>query len=191
MHSPSEITALLVDWGNGDKSAMDRLIPLVERELHRLAHSYMRRERSGHTLQTTGLINETYIRLVDQTHVSWQSRAHFFGIAAKIMRRVLVNYARDRNRKKRGGKAIQVSLSEIALMTDDKQDAIIVLDEALEILAKKDPRKSHVFELRHFGGLTAEEAAEVVGVSTATINRDWEMAKAWLSRELRRECDVS
>src|SRR5258705_817573 len=187
MPSPSEITALLVDWSNGDKTALDRLIPLVEKELHRLAHNYMKRERSGHTLETTGLINETYIRLVDQKYVHWQNRAHFFAIAAKIMRRILLNYARDRQRKKRGGKSIQVSLSEVALISDEKPDEIIAIDAALERLSMKDARKGQIFMLRHFGGLTVDEAAEVVGVSTATVNRDWELAKAWLSREVRRE----
>jgi RNA polymerase sigma factor (TIGR02999 family) len=186
MSSPSEITALLVDWGNGDKSALDRLIPLVERELHRLAHSYMRRERTGHTLETTGLINETYIRLIDQKKVHWQNRAHFFGIAAQIMRRILLNYARDKRRQKRGGQAMQVSLSEALIMSDEKLEEIIVLDEALDRLSLNDPRKGQVFMLRHFGGLTSEETAEVVGVSVPTVNRDWEMARTWLSLEVKK-----
>jgi len=184
MSSPSEITGLLVDWSNGDKAALDKLFPLVERELHRLAHSYMRKESRDHTLQTSALVNEAYIRLVDQKNTRWQNRAHFFGIAAQIMRRILLNYARDQHRKKRGGHAIQVSLSDVAVMSEEKSSELIALDEALNKLAEIDERKSRVIELRHFGGLSVEETAEVLGVSTATINRDLSMAKAWLSREI-------
>lgn len=184
MTAPSEITGLLVDWGNGDKAALDRLFPLVEKELHRLAHSYMRRENRDHTLQTSALVNEAYIRLVDQKDTRWQNRAHFFGIAATIMRRILINYARDRHRKKRGGQAVQVSLSEVAVMSDQKSSELIALDEALNKLAELDERKARVVELRHFGGLGVEETAEVLGVSTATVNRDFKMAKAWIWREI-------
>jgi RNA polymerase sigma factor (TIGR02999 family) len=187
MSSPSEITTLLVDWSKGDKSALDRLFPLVERELHRLAHSYMRREDPNHTLQTTALINETYLRLIDQNKVQWQNRAHFFGIAAQIMRRILLNYARDRHREKRGGHAIQVSLSDVCIMSRSKSAELIALDEALEKLAVIDDRKSQVVELRYFGGLSVDETAEVLGVSTATINRDWKLARAWISKEMRYE----
>ena len=184
MSSPPDITALLVDWSNGDKSALDKLFPLVERELHRLAHSYMRNEKPGHTLQTTALMNEAYLRLVDQRNTRWQNRAHFFAIAATIMRRILLNYARDRRRKKRGGDVIQVSLSDVAIMCGQKSSELIALDDALEKLAEVDERKSRVVELRHFGGLSVEETAEVLGVSTATINRDLKVAVAWLSREM-------
>jgi RNA polymerase sigma-70 factor (ECF subfamily) len=187
MSSPSEITTLLIDWSKGDKSALDRLFPLVERELHRLAHSYMRREDPDHTLQTTALINETYLRLIDQNKVQWQNRAHFFGIAAQIMRRILLNYARDHHRKKRGGHAVQVSLSDVAIMSEAKSSELIALDEALEKLALVDDRKSRVVELRYFGGLSVDETAEVLGVSTVTVNRDWKMARAWLSREIRHD----
>ena len=184
MSSPSEITELLVCWGDGDRAALDRLLPLVEGELHRLAHGYMRRENAGHTLQTTALINETYLRLVDQTRVRWQNRAHFFGIAAQIMRRVLLNYARDRRREKRGGGAYRVSLSEAEALSEEQSADLLALDEALERLALVDERKSRVVELRYFGGLSVEETAEVLKVSEVTIMRDWSMAKAWLSREL-------
>src|SRR3954463_11398060 len=185
MSSRSDITELLIDWNNGDASALERLLPLVERELHRLAHSYMRRENPDHTLQTTALINETYLRLVDQRKVQWQNRAHFFGIAAQIMRRVLTNYARDQNRQKRGGKVIHISLTDAELMTEEKDREIIALNDALNRLEAIDERKARVVELRFFGGLTVEEVAEVLKVSTVTVLRDWAFAKAWLSREMQ------
>jgi len=185
MTSDADITALLVDWNNGDKSAIDRLLPLVERELHRLAHSYMRREDPDHTLQTTALINETYLRLIDQRKVQWQNRAHFFGIAAQIMRRILLNYARDQNRLKRGGRTIHVSLSEAMVMPAEKDREIIALNDALTRLEAIDERKSKVVELRYFGGLTVPEVAEVLKVSEITVMRDWAFAKAWLSREMQ------
>jgi len=185
MTSDADITALLVDWNNGDKSAIDRLLPLVERELHRLAHSYMRREDPDHTLQTTALINETYLRLIDQRKVQWQNRAHFFGIAAQIMRRILLNYARDQNRMKRGGKAIHVSLSEAMVMPAEKDRELIALNDALTRLEAIDERKSKVVELRYFGGLTVPEVAEVLKVSEITVMRDWAFAKAWLLREMQ------
>ena len=187
MTSDTDITALLVDWNNGDKSAMERLLPLVERELHRLAHSYMRREDPNHTLQTTALINETYLRLIDQRKVQWQNRAHFFGIAAQIMRRILLNYARDQNRLKRGGRAIHVSLSEAMVMPAEKDRELIALNDALTRLEALDERKSKVVELRYFGGLTVEEVAEVLKISTITVMRDWAFAKAWLSREMQND----
>ncbi|MGZ8844358.1 MAG: sigma-70 family RNA polymerase sigma factor, partial [Pyrinomonadaceae bacterium] len=178
MASHADITALLVDWGNGDRAALDKLLPLVERELHRLAHSYMRREDPDHTLQTTALINETYLRLVDQRKVAWQNRAHFFGIAAQIMRRILLNYARDQNRQKRGGKAVHVSLSEAMIMPAEKDRELIALNDALTRLEALDARKSKVVELRYFGGLSVEEVAEVLKVSPITVMRDWQFAKA-------------
>jgi RNA polymerase sigma-70 factor (ECF subfamily) len=184
LHSPSEITTLLVDWGNGDKNALHRLFPLVERELHRLAHNYMRRENPDHTLQTTALIHETYLRLIDQNRVSWQNRAHFFGIASQIMRRILSNYARDQKRAKRGGGAIQVSLSKAEVLSNEKADEFIALDEALNRLTIVDERKSRVVELKYFGGLSVEEIAEVLDVSPITVMRDWKYAKAWLAREV-------
>jgi len=187
MTSDADITALLVDWNNGDKSAIERLLPLVERELHRLAHSYMRRENPDHTLQTTALINETYLRLIDQRKVQWQNRAHFFGIAAQIMRRILLNYARDQNRMKRGGRAIHVSLSEATVMPAEKDRELIALNDALTRLEAIDERKGKVVELRYFGGLTVPEVAEVLKVSEITVMRDWAFAKAWLSREMQND----
>ena len=186
MSPPQDITELLIRWNNGDQSALEKLLPLVERELHRLAHQYMCREHTGHTLHTTALINETFVRLVDQKRVVWQNRAHFFGIAAKLMRRVLINHARDRHREKRGGHAVQISLSDVVLVSNEKSIELISLDEALDRLAAIDERKSRVVELRYFGGLSVEETAEVLGVSTITVNRDWKMARAWLAREVRR-----
>ncbi|HWW75143.1 MAG TPA: sigma-70 family RNA polymerase sigma factor [Pyrinomonadaceae bacterium] len=185
MPAHSEITALLVAWSDGDHAALERLLPLIERELHRIARQYMRRESPGHTLQTTALVNEAYFRLIDQKSVRWQNRAHFFAIAAKIMRRILLNYARDRQRAKRGGGAVQVSLSEVAVASEEKSAELIALDEALERLAAEDERKSRVVELRYFGGLSVAETAEVLGVSAVTVARDWKMAKAWLAREIR------
>ena len=187
MPAPSEITGLLIAWSDGDPAALERLLPLVERELHRLARRYMRRESPGHTLQTTALVNEAYLKLCDQTRVRWQNRAHFFAIAARIMRRFLTNYARDRNRDKRGGRAVQVSLSEVAVMNEERSAELLALDEALERLAEFDPRKASVVEMRHFGGLTAAETAEVLGISVVTVERDWKTAKAWLAREVRGE----
>lgn len=184
MSSQSGITELLICWGDGDRVALEQLLPLVETELHRLAHSYMRRENAGHTLQTTALINETYLRLVDQSRVRWQNRAHFFGIAAQIMRRVLLNYARDRKRVKRGGGVYKVSLSQAMALADQESLELMALDEALDRLAQIDERKSRVVELRYFGGLSVEETAEVLKISTITVMRDWNMAKAWLAREM-------
>jgi RNA polymerase sigma-70 factor (ECF subfamily) len=183
----SEITRLLIDWGNGDRDALDRLFPLVEKELHRLAHHYMQQMNPRNTLQTTALINETFIRLVDQRNVSWQNRAHFFGISAQIMRRILLNYVRDQKRLKRGGGAIHVSLSEAAVISPKKSDELIALDEALCRLELLDKRKSKVVELRYFGGLSVEETAEVLKVSQITVIRDWNLAKAWLAREIKDE----
>ena len=185
MPAPSEITGLLIAWSDGDQAALERLLPLIERELHRIARHFMRRENPGHTLQTTALVNEAYFRLIDQKSVRWQNRAHFFAIAARIMRRILLNHARDRHRAKRGGRAVQVSLSEVAVMGDEKSAELLALDEAMERLAEFDERKERVVELRHFGGLTAAETAEVLGVSVATVERDWSAAKAWLAREIR------
>jgi len=184
MSPPAEITELLIGWSNGDRAALDALMPLVERELHRLAHNYMRHEQAGHLLQTTALINETFLKLVDQKRVHWQNRAHFFGIAAKIMRRVLLNYARDQHRLKRGGRTIQVSLSEADAKAAESSVDLLALDDALNKLALMDERKSRVVELRYFGGLSVEETAEVLKVSQVTVMRDWNMARAWLAREI-------
>ncbi len=184
MHSSAGITELLIDWGEGDKDALEKLFPLVEKELHRLAHNYMRRLSPGNTLQTTALINEAYIRLIDQNRVQWQNRAHFFGIAANMMRRFLLNYIRDNKRKKRGGDLIQVTLEDQTIITDEKSDEILALEEALCDLGKMDERKAKVVELRYYGGLSVKETAEVLKVSEITVLRDWNLAKAWLAREI-------
>jgi RNA polymerase sigma factor (TIGR02999 family) len=185
--SSSEITGLLIDWSDGDQTALERLVPLVEQELHRLAHIYMRRENPDHTLQTTALVNEAYLKLIDQQRTHWQNRAHFFAIAATIMRRILSNYARDQHREKRGGKAVQVSLSEDAVVFLLWTEELILLDEALQRLAALDERKSRVVELRYFGGLDVDETAEVLKVSPITVMRDWRFARAWLSREIEND----
>lgn len=184
MHESPEITELLINWSNGDKDALDRLFPLIEKELHRLAHHYMQRFNSGNTLQTTALINETYINLIDQRKVQWQNRAHFFGISARIMRRVLLGYIRDKKRLKRGGNAHRISLSEAAFLTVEKSDKLLALDEALSRFEKIDERKSRMVEMRYFGGLSMEETAEVLKISSTTVKRDWKLAKAWLAREI-------
>lgn len=187
MNSSTDITDLLIDWSAGNREALDELIPMVERELHRMAHQQIRRLRPGNTLQTTALINETYIRLVDQNRVAWQNRAHFFGIAASLMRRILLNYIRDQNRLKRGGGDFQVSLSEAMAVSNERKKEIMALDEALTRLAEIDVRKAQVVELRYFGGLSVEETAEFLKVAKVTIMRDWKMAKAWLAREIAHE----
>ena len=182
--SPEEITGLLLDWGNGDKTALDRVIPLVYQELRRLAHRQMRRERAGDTLQTTALINEAYLRLVDYTRVRPRDRAHFFAIAAQAMRRILIERARSRRASKRGSGAQQVSLEEAVELSNQRAADLVALDEALTNLAVIDPRKAQVVELKYFGGMTIEETAEVLEVSTPTVERDWHMAKIWLHREV-------
>jgi RNA polymerase sigma factor (TIGR02999 family) len=183
-HSPKQITRLLVAWGEGDESALAELTPLVHAELRRLAHRYMGGERAGHTLQTTALVNEAYVRLIDWKSVRWQNRAHFFGVSAQLMRRILVDFARARGNAKRGGGAQRVELDEAGNLPDDKGADLVALDEALHSLAELDPRQSKVVELRFFGGLTVEEAAEVLKVSPATVRRDWGLARVWLLREL-------
>jgi len=182
--SPQEVTELLIAWSDGDSGAYEKLMPLVYEELRRLAHRYMRREREGHTLQTSALVNEAYLRLIDQKNVHWQNRSHFFAIAAQIMRRILVDYARSRRYGKRGGGAVQVSLEERLIVSANRSAEVVALDDALKSLAKIDERKSQVVELRFFGGLSIEETAEVLGVSAATVMRDWTLAKAWLLREI-------
>jgi RNA polymerase sigma factor (TIGR02999 family) len=181
---PHEVTQLLLDWNEGNQDALEQLMPLVYRELRRLAHQYLRRERDGHTLQTTDLVHEAYIRLVDQRRVRWQNRAHFFGIAAHLMRRILVDRARAHKRVKRGGGATMVSLDEAAAVSHKSPVDILALDEALMRLAEIDQRKARVVELRFFGGLEVEETAEVLKVSPITVMREWKMAKAWLHRAL-------
>ncbi len=182
--SSQEVTQLLVDWSNGDQAALDRLVPLVHEELRRLAHHHMRRERPGHTLQTTALLNEAYLRLVGQREVRWQSRAHFFAIAAQMMRRILVDYARKRRYAKRGGGACHVSLDEAAALSREPAAGLLSLDDALTGLESVDPQQSRVVELRYFGGLTVEETAEALGLSADKVKREWSTAKAWLYREM-------
>jgi RNA polymerase sigma factor (TIGR02999 family) len=186
---PQNVTQLLIGWGKGDKEALDQLVPIVYDELRRQAAGYLRRERVGHTLQTTALIHEAYLRLVDQKNVQWQNRAHFFGIAAQLMRRILVDHARTKKRAKRGGSDVRVSLNEATLTTQGQDLDIVALDEALEHLAEIDEQQSKIVELRFFSGLTVEETAEVLGISPATVKRDWSMAKAWLHREISGEVE--
>ena len=183
-HSPKEITRLLLAWGEGDESALAALTPMVEAELRRRAHNYMRGERAGHTLQTTALVNEAYLRLVDSRNVRWQNRAHFFAVSAQLMRRILVDFARARGYQKRGGGAQHVGLDEAAVVADERGAELVALDEALEALAKLNRRQSQVVELRYFGGLTEREIAEVLKVSESTVRLDWTHARAWLLREL-------
>ena len=182
--SPNEVTQLLVAWTNGDQAARDQLISVVYEELHRLARRYMRRESPGHTLQTSALVNEAFLRLVDQRNVRWQNRSHFFAIAAQMMRRILVDYARSRSYAKRGGGARALTLDEELIVSDERSDEVVAVHEALEELAKFDARKSQIVELRFFGGLSIDETAEVLGVSPGTVMSDWTMAKAWLRREI-------
>ena len=179
-----QITELLAEWREGKQSALDELYPLVYDELHRLARRYMSRERKDHTLQTTALINEAYVRLVDQKNVNWANRSHFFAISAQIMRRILIDHARRHAYAKRGGGAQQVSLEEVAAVTPDQGRELMRLDEALKSLAERDPRRSQVVELRYFGGLNNEEIAGVLHVSENTVTRDWNMARAWLYQQL-------
>jgi RNA polymerase sigma factor (TIGR02999 family) len=179
-----EITELLAEWRDGNQSALDELYPLVYNELHRLARRYMSRERKGHTLQTTALINEAYVRLVDQKNVQWANRSHFFAISAQIMRRILIDHARRHAYAKRGGGAQQVSLEEAATVAPDLGLELIRLDEALKTLAEMDPRRSQVVEMRYFGGLNTEEIAGVLNISENTVTRDWNMARAWLYQQL-------
>lgn len=182
--SPPEVTQLLVAWSNGDRVAGDELMPLVYDELHRLAHQYMRKERPGGMLQTSALVNEAYLRLIDQKDVQWQNRAHFYGIAAQMMRRILVDHARGRQSAKRGGDTPPVPLDEGLIVSNERNAEVLALDETLKTLAVLDKRKSQIVELRFFGGLSIEETAEVLAVSPGTVMRDWTLAKAWLLREM-------
>jgi len=187
--SPHEVTQLLLDWSNGNQAALDNLMPLVDRELHRLAHHYMRRENPGHTLQTTALVNEAYLRLIDQKHVHWKNRAHFFALAAQLMRRILVDHARGRQYAKRGGGVQRISFDEAMVVSQERGADLIALDEALDRLTAIDPRKSKVVEARFFGGLSVEETAEALHISPVTVMREWSMAKAWLYNSLSNEGD--
>ena len=182
-----DVTGLLVAWGNGDESVLEELMPIVHGELRRLARRLMRGERGNHTLQTTALVNEAYLRLVDLNRVRWQDRAHFFAMSARLMRRILVDHARSRNYQKRGGALRRVSLDEALVVSGERGTDLVALDDALAELAAVDPRKSQVVELRFFGGLSIEEAAEALQVSGETVLRDWRFARAWLRRELSEE----
>jgi RNA polymerase sigma factor (TIGR02999 family) len=188
--SAHEITRLLQAWSEGEQSALEHLIPLVYEELHRLAHHYMAGERSGHTLQTTALLNEAYLRLVDSAKPSWQNRAHFFAVSAQVMRRILVDWARSRQALKRGGEVRPLELEEALVVADAPGADLVALDDALKALAALDPRRSKVVELRFFGGLSVEETAEVLKISPETVMRDWRFAKSWLRREMSKEKPV-
>jgi RNA polymerase sigma-70 factor (ECF subfamily) len=185
--SPDNLTELLTEWRQGDKAALETLTPLVYDELRRIAHRYMQSEREGHTLQTTALVNEAYLRLEDQHRIEWQNRAHFFAVTAQVMRHILIDHARKRHYAKRGGEGQQVPLEEAVLMSQPRAAELVALDEALDELAKLDLRKSRVVELRYFGGLSLEETAEVLEISPMTVRRDWRVAKAWLYRRMKAE----
>jgi RNA polymerase sigma factor (TIGR02999 family) len=184
--SPKEVSQLLLAWSDGDETALDKLVPLVYEELHRLAHRYISRERPGNTLQTTALAHEAYLRLVDTKSVRWQNRAHFFAVAAKVMRRILVDLARSRQNLKCGGGAQQVSLDRVSLASPQRDPDMLALDEALQKLAALNPRQSQAVELRYFGGLTEEQISQVLKISPRTVRSDWKLARAWLYRELNR-----
>src|SRR6201982_2638182 len=179
-----EVTQLLGDWSGGDEGGWEKFFPLVQPELPRLAHHYMSRERAGHTLQTTAILNEAYLRMVDNTKPLWQNRTHFVAATAQLMRRIMVDHAREHHSLKRGGGALKVTLDEAALVTETRSEELLALDEALERLAAQDARKGQIVELRYFGGLTVEETAEFLKLSQRTVEREWTMAKAWLYREL-------
>jgi RNA polymerase sigma factor (TIGR02999 family) len=182
--SSHRVTQLLAQWSHGDNAALAELTPLVYEELHRVAHHHLSGQRSDHTLQTTALVNEAYLRLADQTNPHWQNRAHFFAVAARAMRQILVSYARSQQAQKRGGGALKVDLDEAALVSPEESKEIVELHEALEQLATLDSRKAQVVELKYFGGLNYEEIAEVLKISRVTVRRDWEFAKVWLYTEL-------
>lgn len=184
--STQQVTRLLVNWSNGDQSALEQLTPLVYGELRRLAGRYLRRERPDHTLQSTALVHEAFIRMIDQRNVRWQNRAHFFGVAAQMIRRILVDHARGRQASKRGAGAPRLSLDEAIALPDRKDIDLVALDDALTSLARIDPQQARIVELRFFTGLTVDETAEVLNISPATVKRDWVTAKAWLYREISR-----
>jgi RNA polymerase sigma factor (TIGR02999 family) len=182
--SSQEVTHLLLAWGNGDQAALDKLMPLVYDDLRRLAKRYMRGQRAGHTLQTTALVNEAYLRLIDSNRVNWHDRTHFFAISAGLIRRVLIDFARAKNSLKRGGDHIKITLNEQIEVPFEKETDLVALDEALQNLAKLSLRQSQIVELRYFGGLNEEEIAETLKISARTVRRDWNVARAWLFREL-------
>ncbi len=184
--APQNVTKLLVDWSHGDQAALKALVPLVYEELRRLARHYLKQERQDHTLSSTALVHEAYLRLVNQKDVTWQGRAHFFGVAAQMMRRILVDHARRRAYAKRGGRAVTLALDDTLATPQRRELDLVALDDALDTLAKLDERQSRMVELRFFGGLSIEETSEVLGVSTPTVKREWASARAWLYREISR-----
>jgi RNA polymerase sigma factor (TIGR02999 family) len=183
--SSQEITQLLVAWSEGDRAALEKLVPVIEAELRRLARHYLRRERQGHTLETSALVNEAYVRLIDWSNAKWENRAHFFGVSAQLMRRILVDFARRRPRNE-GGEVPHVSLDNALMLSQGRSADLVALDDALTSLSKLDPRRGRIVELRFFGGLSVEETAEVLGVSAITVMREWNKARIWLYRELSR-----
>jgi RNA polymerase sigma factor (TIGR02999 family) len=188
MDDEQQITELLAEWSSGNKASIDRLLPMVETELRLIAHNYMRRENPGHTLQTTALFNEAYLKLVDQNRVTWQNRRHFFAISAQVMRRILLDHAREQKAGKRGGGTIAVlNIEDVDVISNEKSDELIALDESLARLAEFDKLKSQIVEMRYFGGLTIEETAEVLGIAPITVSVQWRVAKAWLGKEIRGE----
>jgi RNA polymerase sigma factor (TIGR02999 family) len=183
-----DVTRLLDDWSHGNRAALDALMPLVHHELHKLARGYLARERPGHTLQPTALVNEAYLKLIGERDMKWQSRAHFVGVAAQLMRFILVDHVRKKHYQKRGGGAVRVTFDEnLEVAADERGSDLLALDDALKKLAEQDARKSQIAELRYFGGLSVEETAEALSVSVATVMRDWRLTKAWLQRELRHD----
>jgi RNA polymerase sigma factor (TIGR02999 family) len=184
LHQSAEVTGLLKAWGEGDPAALDRLAAKVYQELHRMARRYMKNERAGNTLQTTALVNEVYLRLVDVKNVDWQHRAQFFAMSAQMMRRILVDSARARGSHKRGGEAVKVNVDNVPVLSPEPNASLVALDDALEALSKIAPRQAKIVELRYFGGLSDEESAEVMKISVRSVRRDWQFARAWLMREL-------
>jgi RNA polymerase sigma factor (TIGR02999 family) len=186
---PNEITERLIAWGAGDRAALDQLLPVVYQELRRMAGNYLRQENPGHTLQPTALVHEAWLRLIDQARVDWRNRAQFFGVAAQMMRRILVDHAKAKHREKRGGDAVKLSLDDVINLSRERAADLIALDDALNELTRVDERKSRVVELRYFGGFTVEEIAQILEVSPETVMRDWKLAKAWLYQQIRQEAD--
>jgi RNA polymerase sigma-70 factor, ECF subfamily len=186
---PNEITERLIAWGAGDRAALDQLLPVVYQELRRMAGNYLRQENPGHTLQPTALVHEAWLRLIDQARVDWRNRAQFFGVAAQMMRRILVDHAKAKHREKRGGDAVKLSLDDVINLSRERAADLIALDDALDELTRVDERKSRVVELRYFGGFTIEEIAQILEVSPETVMRDWKLAKAWLYQQIRQEAD--
>jgi RNA polymerase sigma-70 factor, ECF subfamily len=186
-HSTNEVTERLIAWSAGDRAAFDHLLPIVYQELRRMAGAYLRQENPGHTLQPTALVHETWLRLIDQTRVNWQNRAQFFGVAAQMMRRILVDHAKAKHREKRGGDAVKLSLDDVVNLSQERVTDLLALNDALDDLSRIDGRKSRVIELRYFGGFSVEETAQILEVSPETVIRDWKMAKAWLYQQIKRE----